>query len=778
MKIKLNIQQKIQLFTIVTATIVFVLAIGYISFNARKKAYSDAINVTNEQVQKSAKNIKVKLDAEFSAVVALSNSFHIYKDYEKDEWQDMIHKMYSEVISRDPNIYALWDSWELSEIDPNWDKPYGRISHSFWRDKETIKGNVELRSLDGDSKLYAETKSVLVPNINEPYFDILTGEKTESLLLTSLSAPIVENGKFIAVVAYDITLLQFQEIVDKIRPFEGSYAYMISNGGVIAGHPDKELLNERIEKVFPDEEEKYKIAEKVKKGESFSYTSVDKFGVENYVSYVPIEIFNTSTPWSIAISVPVKTIMQEANRNFRISIIIGILGILVMSIVIYFIGKSITNSIIKITQLLKKLAKGHVDEKMKIEIKTGDEIEEMADALNKSVDELNKKVDFADNIGKGKLDYKFKILSNDDVLGKSLIDMRNSLVKAYKEDEKRQKENQKRRWVNEGLAKFAEILRQNNDDLSKLGDEIIKSLINYLEANQGGLFVLNDDDSSNPVFELLASYAYNRKKHKEKQIEVGEGLIGTCAVEKETIYLTEIPDNYVQITSGLGGSNPRSLLLVPLKIDEKVLGVLEIASFNNFKEHEINFVENVAESIASTISSVKINIRTSQLLEQSQQQSEEMAAQEEEMRQNMEELQATQEEARRREDEMHGIMGAIDNFLLKTELDLSGIIINPNALFLKTFGYEIDEINNRKIDLIIPEAEKEKFESIWTNVRNGNSYNKILEYNNKNNDSVWLITSYNPVYNEDGDLEKIMFLAVDNTKSRKEKEELLKRFKK
>ncbi len=243
MKIKLKIQQKIQLFIISASIIIYIIAVGYISLNARKMAYNDAIEITNKQVQESAKDIKSKLDAEFSAVIAISNSFKIYNEFEKDEWQELIHKMYTKIFENNPNIYALWDSWELSVIDPDWDKPYGRISHSFWREDGIMQDNVELRSLDGDSELYAETKSILVPNINEPYFDVLTGSKTESLLMTSLSSPIAEKGKFVAVIAYDITLMQFQEIVEKIKPFEGSYAFMISNGGFISGHPDMELLN-------------------------------------------------------------------------------------------------------------------------------------------------------------------------------------------------------------------------------------------------------------------------------------------------------------------------------------------------------------------------------------------------------------------------------------------------------------------------------------------------------------------------------------------------------
>jgi len=198
MKIRLKIQQKIQIFIISASIIIYVIAVGYISFNARKMAYNDAIEKTNSYAQEAAKDIKAQLDADMGAVKALTDAFRIYKNFPIDEWQSLIHSMYIDVYKNNPNIYGLWDSWELDMIDSTWGKSYGRISHSFWRDNGVIKDIQEYRSMDGDSKLYLETKTTLTPSINEPYSDVVTGDKTESLLMTSLNSPLVENGKFIA----------------------------------------------------------------------------------------------------------------------------------------------------------------------------------------------------------------------------------------------------------------------------------------------------------------------------------------------------------------------------------------------------------------------------------------------------------------------------------------------------------------------------------------------------------------------------------------------------
>jgi GAF domain-containing protein len=275
------------------------------------------------------------------------------------------------------------------------------------------------------------------------------------------------------------------------------------------------------------------------------------------------------------------------------------------------------------------------------------EIGAVAIRINKTIEELKDATEFVLAIGDGRLDLSYQSLDAQYAPGKnkladSLIDMQTRL-KAVNEEER------KRQWSNEGLAKFVDILRSSNDNLTLLGDKIISALVQYTKSNQGGLYILNDEDKQNKYLELISLFAFDIKKFEQQKIRLGEGILGQTFLEKETTYLTNLPDTFVRITSGLGDANPKSILMVPLKVDTEVYGIIELATFSAYAPHEIAFVEKLGESIASTLESVRAAQRNRQLIEQFQQQTEQMRAQEEEMRQNMEELQATQEEIARKE---------------------------------------------------------------------------------------------------------------------------------
>lgn len=233
-------------------------------------------------------------------------------------------------------------------------------------------------------------------------------------------------------------------------------------------------------------------------------------------------------------------------------------------------------------------------------------------------------------------------------------------------------------------------------------------------------------------------------------------------MEKKTIYMTDVPQNYIRITSGLGGSNPDCLLIVPLKVEEEVLGIIEIASFNSFEKHEIEFVEKIGQNIASTLASARVSERTNQLLDQTQQQAEEMAAQEEEMRQNMEELQATQEEAARKSTEMESFIKALDSTSYVAEYDLEGKMIYVNDAYLELFGIKReDAIGTHHSDNIdFTDEQQEKYKHFWDDLRNGIIKKEKTKVTIKGK-SYLFMESYTPIYNEEGDIYKILKIAND-----------------
>ncbi|MCK5171501.1 MAG: GAF domain-containing protein, partial [Bacteroidales bacterium] len=343
--------------------------------------------------------------------------------------------------------------------------------------------------------------------------------------------------------------------------------------------------------------------------------------------------------------------MEESFANLENFIFVsGVVLVLISIVIALFLAQMVIKPIKKIKNILIMMGDGIMPNKQIKE--SNDEIGEMSEALNALIRGLKETTDFSIEIGKRNFESPFVPLSEDDDLGNALLEMRTNLKHATEEEERRKKEDDQRNWASQGIAKYSDILRQNNDNIEKLSYDVISNLVKYCDANQGGLFIVNDDNENDKFIEMASAYAFNRKKFQEKRIELGVGLIGRAVQESETIYITDIPDNYITITSGLGDDNPKSILIVPLVVNEKVYGVIEMASFREFEKYQIDFVEKIGENIASTFSTVKVNIRTSELLETTKQQAEEMRAQEEEMRQNMEELQATQEESARRETEL------------------------------------------------------------------------------------------------------------------------------
>lgn len=427
------------------------------------------------------------------------------------------------------------------------------------------------------------------------------------------------------------------------------------------------------------------------------------------------------------------TLMANFNQLINTTVILGSVVMVIGLILAFSISRAITKPINYLRDIIDKLGKGDLVKIDKSRL-ANDEIGDMAESLSNMTEGFGEITVFAENIGDGKYDSEFKPLSESDMLGNALLEMRANLKKVAEEDKKRN-------WSTSGLAKFGDILRSYNDNFEKLSDEIISNLVKYVGANQGALFIIENNDlsSEEEYMELAACYAWDKKKFLEKRIYKGEGLSGQAWIEGDVIYLTEVPENYVAITSGLGEANPRSLLIVPLKLNDEVHGVIEMASFKEYDTYEIEFVERIAENIASTISSVKVNERTQKLLEESTMMTEQMRAQEEEMRQNMEELQATQEKIERDQSDRESREKIVLSETALLELNKSFIIRSANSVCKNIFGYAPSELEGRMLkDMMINSSD---LNEIKENATTDTFWNGVLKMKHRSAKEISLLVS-------------------------------------
>jgi len=210
----------------------------------------------------------------------------------------------------------------------------------------------------------------------------------------------------------------------------------------------------------------------------------------------------------------------------------------------------------------------------------------------------------------------------------SLKDNINEMIRNLRDTTQR---NSEQDWLKTNLAKVTRTL-QGQRDLFTVSKQVLSELAPLVSA-QHGVFYLADSggDGAGTALRLLGSYAYKERKDSSNIIKLGDGLVGQCALEKERILLTNVPSDYVQVSSGLGQAAPQNIVVLPVLFEGQVRAVVELASFNRFTETQLAFLEQLTESIGIVLNTISATMRTEELLKQSQALTEELQSQQEEL---------------------------------------------------------------------------------------------------------------------------------------------------
>lgn len=441
---KLNLKSKMLLFILSTTVLIFIAALGSISITFRKRALKDIMEIADSHAKESAYLVESRLNEYFSSARTLSHTFEKSDVLKKSEWEVFSEEILRNVLRKNPEYIAAFLQWELQYIDSEYDKSYGRRRISFFRESDRIVKKDELLDLEGDDTtgIYYKVKSSGKEYFTRPYYYTYHGDRSlpmdepsgnKDILEATIIIPIMKDSRYIGLTGFDIPLEEFQTIIDSLESFKNSRTLLIANNSRFVAHPDPEYINQKISEFSPGCSEAHNITGRIKHGESFSFITTDSLFYKGaYVSFVPVQTGKTETPWSIGIIVPLNEILKEANTPFYLAISVGILGLIALVIVIWFISSNITRPLKSTTELFKKLAGGHIDSAKRLIVKTKDEIGDMTHSANTLLDGLNRTAIFAKKIGDGDLNVDFKLLSQNDTLGKSLIEMRNQLKQSRK----------------------------------------------------------------------------------------------------------------------------------------------------------------------------------------------------------------------------------------------------------------------------------------------------------------------------------------------------------
>lgn len=450
-----------------------------------------------------------------------------------------------------------------------------------------------------------------------------------------------------------------------------------------------------------------------------------------------------ATNWGIVSKLDSAELHASAQQLLNKFIIAGAVTLLLSLMIALIFSRFLIRPLLGLKSTISLLGRGILPSK--VDKETNDEIGEMAVTMDNLVQGLKRTAHFAHKIGEGDFDAQFKPLSESDTLGNALLTMRDSIQEAEKNDKERN-------WIVTGVAEIGEILRSHND-MEELGDAVTAYVTKKIDAIQGAFYVVNDDDQEDTFIEMKASYAYNKKKYLNARFKFAQGLVGQSAVEQDTLLRTEIPRDYVTITSGLlGDQRPKSILVVPLITNEQVFGVLEFAGFSKFTPSQVKFVQEISLIIARTVYNIKVNTRTSALLEESQKMSNELQIQQEVLRQNAEEMEATQEELKRSNHQLEEQVEEVNRTQKRMQLllenasevitiyEADGVVRYISPSVEKITGYLQNELIGKKDIVNIQDEGTEAFKNMFKELLAHPEAPVTIQYvyRRKNSETIWL----------------------------------------
>lgn len=695
-------------------------------------------------------------------------------------------KMFLKFLETDPTVKAvfiisepyIFDNSDSLLVNTNPGFPigwYAKYIHHENIGTPEVSNDIQSTSIEVYD-LYRSIKHDLTPKVIS-----LKNDADISNVIVCL-VPIFTKGKFSGIVGIDIDQKYHRNILDEQIPAENTF-YIADSTGNIFYSRNKDYQNRNIHEILRFTEEKLNIMQKTSENlqVDMEYELVENNNEKVYIHNKKISLACNKDNFTMISITPWKAVRQAQNRAVTKAVIIILIVLTIFITFITIVSRHLSKPMTYIRELIASLSRGDFNAQQKIQKKFHGRISKeyalIIENINRLGESLKVTAEFASAIKDGNLEKDYDKSIKNNAIGNALIGMKENLLNNNRKEKERIAEEKRNQWATEGHSIFSDILRNNVSDIRKLSNAVIDKLVPYINVIQGGMFIRTTmpEDNKTECFELYAVFAYGHERFHKKILKLDEGMIGACAMEKHTIILNNIPENYTDISSGLGQAKPKSIIFVPLVYNDYLYGVLELASFKDFQEYQIQFVERISENIASTIANAKINEQTNILLKQSRLQSKQMEEKEDQLKSEIESLNNLLNAVQMEFDELEQVNNAMNKSMMVAIFSTKGDTLEANRKFALRYTLDVNDIRRKNVYEILQLtlSKYDEFKKIWDSVKQGQTETYNIEFK-INNSTRKIRNMFVPIYNKENAIERIFCLATDITGQQNTESELEK----
>lgn len=373
--------------------LIFAATIFFITIASRNNALKSATDLSKSKANEATIMVKNYLEKPLETNENLKNSFLSLRRFAFKD-RKVYQELLKEALQSNVNYLAAWSMWESDALDSNDDNykgvyPYDDLGHfnvTFYKDKGKLiiePGDVEMFKED----YYVTPKTNKAETVVEPYFYSYTGDSTDNFFETSVVLPIIENSNVLGAIGIDLDLKELSNSIKDIKLYQTGYGFLVSNEGIIAAYPDSKNINKNVKDVI--KANTVDISKYIAQGESKNF-ELSNSGGKQFVFVSPVKIGNSPKPWALVVLIPKNEVLAES-RNLMVNIIVvGIIGIFILSLIIYLQSNQIINPIFGAVKVANTISQG--DLTSDITIDRDDEIGTLQTSLKSMQNRLTEMV--------------------------------------------------------------------------------------------------------------------------------------------------------------------------------------------------------------------------------------------------------------------------------------------------------------------------------------------------------------------------------------------------